>query len=194
MTSNVQDTVSILNDNVQQARGTDERLTAMLGMVCEKKHIFDMVQALSGSLHIDTVRTLADKYASNADPWGWVWLCSGVPARNIDPIEWMPKASDYAYLSVMLAFLRVVRLPASGLRDMVEFPLRLAVDRLLMSGAFHGCGVDMMKKWRATPSMTHCCPVVAVPAQRNIQLWVVHGPLSKGLPSVSINSAYRGCL
>lgn len=118
-------------------------------VACHKKNIFDMICGPYAPTHLSnaTVKTIADQYAASGERSGWLWLCTGLPPQNQDPINWMPSAAEYDYLNTMLDFLYALRLSTDEMHDMSEFPLRRAVDRLLMSGAFCGCGSDLIGRW-----------------------------------------------
>ncbi len=116
---------------------------------CQKRYVFDFIYAFRHERRqsLRSIMTVVTLFPTSEAKWAWVLLCA-LRLPYEDPQGWDPRLHDYVYFQLMLALLAELDLPADEFRDLAEYPLRVSVDALLMSAAFHGCGKEAVVKWQ----------------------------------------------
>jgi hypothetical protein len=149
MQSKLRDNIEELNRSFAKKTKPSESLRGEISRSCKKRYLFDIIYAfqhIKGKVSSKTIEAVTDLFPRSHQKWAWVLLCALRPPYE-DPINWVPHDYDFHYHLIMLNLLKRLDLSSKGFRSLAEYPLRTSVDNLLMSGAFWGCGTEVVQEW-----------------------------------------------
>lgn len=138
-----------INDAFRKKRTPSDSLKRPLSGYCKKQYLFDLIHAihyLGRPISSYTVEIILKKFLSKNDTFGWLFLFSIIPPDG-DPMNWEIDDYDEHLYLMMVDFLESLNLKPRVFKHLAEYQLRRAVDNLLMSRAFGGCGSKMILEW-----------------------------------------------
>ena len=97
---------------------------------------------------------IADLFSGSEAKWAWLFLCA-LRAPCEDPMTWSPELYDYHYFQILLELLETLNLSSDEFQSLAEYHLIMSVDNLLMSGAFWGCGTEVIQEWQTQEFHEH---------------------------------------